>query len=615
MNPIRPPVRHPLSSALQSVLAVMILGTGGGGPVVTPVVVAGDFPALTEGVAIVPFTFTASGGTGPYVFSVSGGAMPAGLVLAADGQVTGTPSAAGAYDVVIRATDSLAAVGDLLRSGDVDPAAPGAFDPSDWFAGGEEGLYYNFNEPDSLFQLSTGATPVTAVWQPIGLTLDLKRGLPVELLADPGFDDPSKWFETVGTGWVVTGGQATFPVATSNAWLNTIVPEMVTGKTYKLSFTVVSGSGLNYAAIVGGAQGPWLSATGRQSMILVAGSVNNYVSIRNANGAVMVVDNITLVEIEPTYALQATAAARPQSAHIGPGIGPELTVNGAFDTDISGWTIAAGGLASVIGGNLTLTNDTSRARLSQFRPTVAGTLYKIVVSNVNMGNSSAGNPRFQFGATQLNLVAGDNVFYHTAVGTNSEFVLFNNAATPGLFFSLDGVSVKEAEIVTSARFDGVDDRLLVSGAVDTPQFTAFALFYNDTTRSSGREALGNYQANAGWAIGQGPAGQARMYTGNGTGFNTDQIANPFVAGELMLVMGAYDGTNTVVRLNGGSRLITPRTFAPSATNDLRVSGAPYDVNVVIQGGVAMALKIDRYLTLAEQDQMVDWVESIWGALP
>jgi hypothetical protein len=52
-------------------------------------------------------TLTGSGGTAPYTFGVTAGALPAGLVLAPTGTITGSPTTAGSTAVTIRATDSL----------------------------------------------------------------------------------------------------------------------------------------------------------------------------------------------------------------------------------------------------------------------------------------------------------------------------------------------------------------------------------------------------------------------------------------------------------------------------------------------------------------------------
>ncbi|KRE99725.1 hypothetical protein ASG88_14080 [Nocardioides sp. Soil777] len=50
------------------------------------------------------FTLEATGGTAPYTWTASG--LPAGVTVAADGTVSGTPTTAGSYDVTATATDS-----------------------------------------------------------------------------------------------------------------------------------------------------------------------------------------------------------------------------------------------------------------------------------------------------------------------------------------------------------------------------------------------------------------------------------------------------------------------------------------------------------------------------
>lgn len=51
-------------------------------------------------------TFSASGGNAPYTFEVTDGALPPGLFLASDGALTGAPTAAGAHDFTVTATDN-----------------------------------------------------------------------------------------------------------------------------------------------------------------------------------------------------------------------------------------------------------------------------------------------------------------------------------------------------------------------------------------------------------------------------------------------------------------------------------------------------------------------------
>src|SRR3546814_13669416 len=51
-------------------------------------------------------TLSASGGTAPYTFSVTAGSLPAGLSLASDGTLSGTPTASGASAFTVEARDT-----------------------------------------------------------------------------------------------------------------------------------------------------------------------------------------------------------------------------------------------------------------------------------------------------------------------------------------------------------------------------------------------------------------------------------------------------------------------------------------------------------------------------
>ena len=51
-------------------------------------------------------TITATGGTGPYTYEVTVGALPAGMTLATNGNLSGTPTTEGTYTFTVKATDS-----------------------------------------------------------------------------------------------------------------------------------------------------------------------------------------------------------------------------------------------------------------------------------------------------------------------------------------------------------------------------------------------------------------------------------------------------------------------------------------------------------------------------
>ena len=53
-----------------------------------------------------PGLFSATGGVAPYTWSISGGSLPIGLSLAANGVLSGTPTAHGTFNFTARVTDS-----------------------------------------------------------------------------------------------------------------------------------------------------------------------------------------------------------------------------------------------------------------------------------------------------------------------------------------------------------------------------------------------------------------------------------------------------------------------------------------------------------------------------
>ncbi len=67
-------------------------------------------------------TVSASGGTAPYTFAITAGALPAGLNLAGGGALSGTPTAAGTFNVTVTATDNSGFTGS--RAYTVTVAAP-----------------------------------------------------------------------------------------------------------------------------------------------------------------------------------------------------------------------------------------------------------------------------------------------------------------------------------------------------------------------------------------------------------------------------------------------------------------------------------------------------------
>jgi hypothetical protein len=68
------------------------------------VITSGTPSPATENVEYTPFQFTAIGGVSPYVWLATG--LPAGMILSANGLLSGTPLTSGSFNVVITVQDS-----------------------------------------------------------------------------------------------------------------------------------------------------------------------------------------------------------------------------------------------------------------------------------------------------------------------------------------------------------------------------------------------------------------------------------------------------------------------------------------------------------------------------
>lgn len=87
------------SDSLGRELDLTAAGTVTGGLVVTPptgLVVNSPYSGQIQ----------VTGGTGPYTFAITSGALPPGMALSTSGMLTGTPTAAGNYAVVVQITDA-----------------------------------------------------------------------------------------------------------------------------------------------------------------------------------------------------------------------------------------------------------------------------------------------------------------------------------------------------------------------------------------------------------------------------------------------------------------------------------------------------------------------------
>jgi hypothetical protein len=150
-------------------------GSDSGSPTYPPVVVSAS-PAPPAGIVTNAYGFgfsVASGGSPPFTWAVTSGALPGGFTLAADGTLSGTPTAAGSFAFTVTATDSAQppASGSQPFTVTINSPGPPVVDAGQTPAAGIH------NTPYSLQFTATGgylplSWTVTAGTLPPGLTLN-----------------------------------------------------------------------------------------------------------------------------------------------------------------------------------------------------------------------------------------------------------------------------------------------------------------------------------------------------------------------------------------------------------------------------------------------------------
>jgi len=122
-------------------------------------------------------SFAAAGGVAPYTYAVTAGALPAGLTLASNGALSGTPTAGGTFNFTVTATDSSTGAGPYTASQAVTLTVNGstiAVTPTA-LAGGTRGVAYSQSVSATggvapyTYTVASGALPAGLTLSPQGV--------------------------------------------------------------------------------------------------------------------------------------------------------------------------------------------------------------------------------------------------------------------------------------------------------------------------------------------------------------------------------------------------------------------------------------------------------------
>jgi hypothetical protein len=240
----------------------------------------------------------------------------------------------------------------------------GVWTPAKLFRTADIGAWYDPTELTSMFQESTGTTPVTASGQVVGLFLDKQNGYirGAELATSM----------TSNNGSVVySGGVATY---TASAAGNGVVQTILTlGKTYEATFRVVSISSGSIRPNAGNTgSGTTVTTPGTYRQILVC-SGNTVAAVSAiANPCTAVVDSVSFKEVSGNHATQSTSGSRPT-----------LNASGKINYS-SGTKSLVSTFPSSLGSSCTVAHSIPQADASILTAQTIGTTYTDTTDNCGL---------------------------------------------------------------------------------------------------------------------------------------------------------------------------------------------------------------------------------------
>ncbi|MBB5208447.1 Ig domain-containing protein [Chiayiivirga flava] len=251
--------------------------------VIAPVIELGPM-TLPDGDAGVPYSeiFSATGGTAPHTFALSAGTLPAGLTLAADGTLSGTPTVAGTFAITVEATDANGFTGTRDYSLVIDAAlidvAPATLPDADGGVAYSQTITASGGTAPYTFALVDGALPDGLTLAPDGTlegtpTAAGTFGFTIEATDANAF--------TGARAYTVTVSGPAIAIAPGT------LPDGSTGQAYEVIFTASGGLAPYTFALVDGALPPGLTLSADGLLTGGPTAPGNYVftlEVTDANG-------------------------------------------------------------------------------------------------------------------------------------------------------------------------------------------------------------------------------------------------------------------------------------------------------------------------------------------
>jgi hypothetical protein len=307
------------------------------------------------------------------------------------------------------------------------------FSPASFFANGEQGWWYDPSNFATLFQDSAGTTPVTAVEQPVGLQLDLSKGLVLgpDLVTNGDFSSSANW--AITGGWSISGGFASL-TSGGNLTQNALAL-LAQNKLVKITYTITS-------TFSGGGVAPFFQQTTPSAINVfgtyrtAVGTYTEYLQVPanatvfgfNSGSTSGSIDNISVKELPGNHRFQSTSANRPVvSARVNLFVGTATLATQSVTTRATTHTLTFTGA-----GSITLTGTALGVYTAGTYSvtTTAGTLTATVLGTVTQAdlretNVGVGLPAYQAVVTSTNYDSTGFPTYIKPNGSN-QFMVTNS---------------------------------------------------------------------------------------------------------------------------------------------------------------------------------------------
>lgn len=258
-------VSNPFGASLPAHVTVTV-----GAPTIA--ITPATLPAGKAAVAYTSTTLTSAGGTAPYTYAVTAGTLPAGLTLSPAGVLSGTPTAAGSFNVTVTSTDHYNFQGSQAYTIAIAQPVPIAVnDTASTNANGSSTIPVTSNDTGPI-------TSITVTQQPSHGTATV-NGLNVV------YTPAANYFGTDTLSYTATGPGGTSSPATVTI---TVIPGAVPVAAPQ-SVTLLAGKTVTIHAVAGATNGPFVSVAvttaPASGTAVVQGTDIIYTAAADASGA------------------------------------------------------------------------------------------------------------------------------------------------------------------------------------------------------------------------------------------------------------------------------------------------------------------------------------------